>query len=82
MHGTGIQVLLARPGFIVGAMTRELMASGVTPAPFSRTAPEVAEATVQALRRGRRTVWIPQVLRPLYAALRFVPQPVWRRMPR
>lgn len=28
LHGSGIQVLLARPGFIVGAMTRELMASG------------------------------------------------------
>ncbi len=82
LHGTGVQVLLARPGFIVGAMTRELMASGVTPAPFSRTAPQVAEATVHALRRGRRTVWIPPVLRPLYAGLRFVPQAIWRRMPR
>ncbi len=82
LHGTGIQVLLARPGFIVGAMTRELMASGVKPAPFSRTAPQVAEATVHALRRGRRAVWIPGLLRPLYAGLRFVPQPIWRRLPR
>ncbi|KXP14986.1 SDR family NAD(P)-dependent oxidoreductase [Tsukamurella pseudospumae] len=82
LHGSGVQVLLARPGFIVGAMTRDLMASGVQPAPFSRTAPQVAEATVHALRRGRRAVWIPGVLRPLYAGLRFVPQAVWRRMPR
>ncbi|TWS24729.1 SDR family NAD(P)-dependent oxidoreductase [Tsukamurella sputi] len=82
LHGSGVQVLLARPGFIVGAMTRDLMASGVTPAPFSRTAAQVAEATVHALRRGRRTVWIPPLLRPLYAGLRFVPQAVWRRMPR
>lgn len=82
LHGSGIQVLLARPGFIIGAMTRDLMASGVTPAPFSRTAPQVADATVRALRRGRRVVWIPPVLRPLYAGLRFVPQAVWRRLPR
>lgn len=54
----------------------------MTPAPFSRTAPQVAEATVHALRRGRRVVWIPALLRPLYAGLRFVPQAVWRRMPR
>lgn len=82
LHGTGVQVLLARPGFIVGAMTRDLMASGVKPAPFSKTAPQVADATVRALGRGRRTVWIPPVLRPLYAGLRFLPQSVWRRMPR
>ncbi|GAB3127217.1 SDR family NAD(P)-dependent oxidoreductase [Tsukamurella serpentis] len=82
LHGSGVRVLLARPGFIVGAMTRELMASGVEPAPFSRTAPQVAEATVHALRRGRSVVWIPGALRPLYAGLRLLPQALWRRMPR
>lgn len=82
LHGSGVHVLLVRPGFIVGAMTRDLMASGVKPAPFSRTAPQVADATVAALRSGRRAVWVPPLLRPLYAALRFAPQAVWRRLPR
>ncbi|WP_019202912.1 SDR family NAD(P)-dependent oxidoreductase [Tsukamurella sp. 1534] len=82
LHGSGIRVLLVRPGFIIGALTRDLMASGVKPAPFSSTAPQVADATVRALRRGRRVVWVPPILRPLYAGLRAVPQAVWRRMPR
>ncbi len=31
---------------------------------------------------GRRTVWIPWALRPLFFTLKLLPQFVWRRMPR
>ncbi|MGZ8179620.1 SDR family NAD(P)-dependent oxidoreductase [Williamsia sp. SKLECPSW1] len=82
LHGSGVHLLLARPGFVVGAMTRELMASGVKPAPMSSTAGEVGEAVVRALRRGRATVWIPGTLRPVFAVMRILPQGIWRRMPR
>ncbi|GAA1904734.1 SDR family NAD(P)-dependent oxidoreductase [Williamsia serinedens] len=82
LHGSGVHLLLARPGFVVGAMTRDLMASGVDPAPMSSTADQVGEAVVHALRRGRRTVWIPGALRPVFAVMRVLPQPIWRRMPR
>lgn len=82
LHGTGVHVTLARPGFIVGAMTADLMASGVKPAPLSSTAPQVADATVDALESGRRVVWIPGPLRPVFFVMRLLPQAVWRRMPR
>ena len=45
-----------RPGFVIGAMTRELMASGVKPAPMSKTADQVADAVVRADRRGKTVV--------------------------
>ena len=41
-----------------------------------------AQATARALTRGRRTVWVPWALRPLFFGLRLLPQGLWRRMPR
>ncbi|OSC39533.1 SDR family NAD(P)-dependent oxidoreductase [Mycobacterium decipiens] len=77
LHGTGVRLLIARPGFVIGRMT-----AGMTPAPLSSTAAQVAAATARALARGRRTVWIPWALRPMFFVLRLLPQVVWRRMPR
>ena len=76
LHGTGVRLLIARPGFVIGRMTQ-----GMTPAPLSSTPQQVAAATVRALKKGRRTVWIPSALR-LWSATRLLPQFVWRRMPR
>lgn len=58
------------------------MTEGMSAAPFSSTPDQVAGATVRALRAGRGEVWVPWVLRPLFAALRTLPRAVWRRMPR
>jgi short-subunit dehydrogenase len=77
LHGTGVRLLVARPGFVIGRMTE-----GMTPAPLSSTPSQVAAATARALTRGRRTVWIPWALRPLFFGMRLLPQSVWRRMPR
>jgi short-subunit dehydrogenase len=77
LHGTGVQVLIVRPGFVIGRMTE-----GMTPAPFSSTPQQVAAATARALARGRRSVWVPWLLRPVFFGLRMLPQIVWRRMPR
>ncbi|MGB6243469.1 MULTISPECIES: SDR family NAD(P)-dependent oxidoreductase [Gordonia] len=82
LHGSGVRLLLARPGFVIGEMTRELMASGVKPAPFSRTSDQVADAVAAAYRKGRGEVWIPGVLRPLFFGMRLLPRAVWRRLPR
>lgn len=82
LYGSGVHLLLARPGFVVGHMTADLMASGTRPAPLSRTAPQVADAVVSALHRGKHIVWIPGVLRPVFAVMRMVPQSLWRRLPR
>lgn len=77
LHGSGVQLLVVRPGFVTGRMTE-----GMTPAPFSSTPAQVAAATVRALAKRRRTVWVPPILRPMFAVLRLLPQFVWRRMPR
>ena len=77
LHGTGVRLLLARPGFVVGRMTE-----GMSAAPLSSTPEQVAKATARALAKGRRTVWIPWALRPMFFAMRLLPQFVWRRMPR
>lgn len=82
LYGTGVHTLLVRPGFVVGNMTQDLTDSGVSPAPFSRTAPEVAEAVAKALSRGKRVVWVPRVLRPIFGIMRVLPQLVWRKLPR
>jgi short-subunit dehydrogenase len=77
LHGTGVRLLIVRPGFVIGRMTE-----GMTPAPLSSTPSQVAAATARALAKGRRTVWIPRALGPASAVMRLLPQFVWRRMPR
>lgn len=77
LAGSGVRLLLVRPGFVIGRMTE-----GMTPAPFSSTPDQVARATVRALGSGRGEVWVPPVLRWVFAALRVLPRPIWRRMPR
>ena len=77
LHGSGMRLLIVRPGFVVGRMT-----AGMDPAPLSSTPAQVAEATARALARGRRTVWVPWALRPLFFGMRMLPQPLWRRLPR
>jgi short-subunit dehydrogenase len=77
LHGSGVRLLLVRPGFVIGRMTQ-----GMTPAPLSRTPAQVATATARALAKGRRTVWIPWALGPVSVVFKLLPQFVWRRMPR
>lgn len=78
LHGTGVRLLIARPGFVVGRMTR-----GMKPAVFSRTPDQVAEAVVSSIRTGHEVeLWVPWQLRAMFAVAPFVPRAVWRRLPR
>jgi short-subunit dehydrogenase len=77
LHGSGVRLLIVRPGFVIGRMTR-----GMAPAPMSSTPAQVAVATARALAKGRRAVWIPWTLRPVFFGMRLLPQFVWRRLPR
>jgi short-subunit dehydrogenase len=77
LHGSQVRLLVVRPGFVVGRMTE-----GMSPAPFSSTPSQVATATVRALSNGRRSVWVPKVLGPVFATMRMLPQFIWRRLPR
>lgn len=78
LHGSGVDLVIARPGFVIGRMTE-----GMEPAPFSSTTDQVADAVVARLRGGGAPVlWIPWQLRAMFSVSPFVPRPVWRRMPR
>ena len=77
LHGSGVRLLVVRPGFVIGRMTE-----GMAPAPFSSTPAQVAAATVQALAKGRRTVWVPWQVAVIAAVFRLLPGPIWRRLPR
>jgi decaprenylphospho-beta-D-erythro-pentofuranosid-2-ulose 2-reductase len=76
LAGTGVRVLVVRPGFV-----RTRMTAGLAPAPFATTADAVAEATVAALAGRAEIVWVPRALRYLFAVLRHLPRPIYRRLP-
>jgi short-subunit dehydrogenase len=77
LAGSGVRLLLVRPGFVIGRMTE-----GMSPAPLSSTPDQVADATVAALNKGKGEVWVPGTLRFVFAAFRMLPRAIWRRMPR
>ena len=77
LHGTGVRVLLVRPGFVTGRMT-----AGMAAAPLATTPEVVGAAVAAALGGNKRVVWVPPALAGLATAMRLVPRPVWRRIER
>jgi decaprenylphospho-beta-D-erythro-pentofuranosid-2-ulose 2-reductase len=77
LHGTGVRVVLVRPGFVIGRMT-----AGMPPAPLATTPAKVGAATAAALRGRKSSVWVPASLAGLSVGLRLVPRPAWRRVSR
>jgi decaprenylphospho-beta-D-erythro-pentofuranosid-2-ulose 2-reductase len=77
LHGSGIRLLLVRPGFVTGRMT-----AGMKPAPLATTPAAVGAAVAAALAGNRDMIWVPPSLALLAAALRAVPRPLWRRLRR
>ncbi|MGH3278886.1 MAG: decaprenylphospho-beta-D-erythro-pentofuranosid-2-ulose 2-reductase, partial [Trebonia sp.] len=80
LHGTGVRVLLVRPGFVIGRMTE-----GMKPAPLATTPAAVGAAVAgvlhnQGRRGGRSVVWVPAPLVGLATVLKLVPRPVWRKL--
>ncbi|MGI8922288.1 MAG: SDR family NAD(P)-dependent oxidoreductase [Solirubrobacteraceae bacterium] len=75
LQGSGVRVMVVRPGFVHTRMTR-----GLRPAPFATDAGAVARATRRGLERGSHTVWCPAILRPVMALIRLLPRPLFRRL--
>ncbi|MBO0833339.1 MAG: SDR family NAD(P)-dependent oxidoreductase [Actinobacteria bacterium] len=77
LHGSGVRVLLVRPGFVIGRMT-----AGMPSAPLSSTPDQVGAAVAAAIDKPSGVVWVPTALSLFAALIRLVPRPLWRRMRR
>jgi len=76
LAGSGARVLVVRPGFVPTKMT-----AGRPAAPLATTADAVAAATVAGIAAGKEIVWVPPVLRWVFAVFRHAPRSLWRRLP-
>ncbi|MER7740949.1 decaprenylphospho-beta-D-erythro-pentofuranosid-2-ulose 2-reductase [Streptomyces sp. NPDC096538] len=76
LYGTGVHVMVVRPGFV-----RTRMTAGLPEAPLATTPEAVASAVELGLRRRSETVWVPGALRMVMSALRHLPRGVFRRLP-
>jgi decaprenylphospho-beta-D-erythro-pentofuranosid-2-ulose 2-reductase len=74
--GTGVSVLVVRPGFV-----RSKMTAGLPEAPLATTPEAVAAAIVTGVRKGRHTVWVPGAMRWVMSGLRHTPRALFRRLP-
>ncbi len=73
LWGTGIRVLIVRPGFV-----RSKMTTGMDAAPFATTPEAVADDIVTGITKGSSIVWSPGVLRWVFMVMRHLPRPIWR----
>jgi len=75
LHGTGVRVLLVRPGFVIGRMTE-----GMQPAPLATTPAAIGAAVARALNSSKSVVWVPAPLVGLATVMKLIPRPLWRKM--
>jgi decaprenylphospho-beta-D-erythro-pentofuranosid-2-ulose 2-reductase len=75
LAGTGASVMVVRPGFVRTQMTAHL-----PDGPMPTTPEAVASDIVAGLARGAHTVWSPAKLRYVFAVLKQLPRPVWRKV--
>jgi decaprenylphospho-beta-D-erythro-pentofuranosid-2-ulose 2-reductase len=73
----GIHVMVVRPGFV-----RTKMTEGRPSAPMTTDAAAVAADIVSGLRQRTDIVWSPRLLRWVFAVMRHLPRPLFRRLKR
>jgi decaprenylphospho-beta-D-erythro-pentofuranosid-2-ulose 2-reductase len=76
LRGSGVHVMVVRPGFVHTKMT-----DGMDAAPLAVTADQVGADIVKGLKRGSDLVWSPAPIRGVMSVLRHVPRPIFRRLP-
>jgi decaprenylphospho-beta-D-erythro-pentofuranosid-2-ulose 2-reductase len=76
LRGSGVHVLVARPG-----MVRSKMTAGLKAAPLTLDPDQAAAQIVAAAQRGQTLVWVPGAFRWVMLALKHLPAPLFRRLP-
>jgi decaprenylphospho-beta-D-erythro-pentofuranosid-2-ulose 2-reductase len=76
LRGTGVEVLVVRPGFVHSKMTE-----GLDAAPLSVSPDQVAAAVITGVQGHRDLIWVPGPMRFVMSALRHVPRPIFRKLP-
>ncbi len=76
LHGSGVRVMVVRPGFVTGRMT-----AGMKAAPMATTPAAVADAVAANITAATGTVWVPGGLRYAMSVLRHLPRAIFRRLP-
>jgi decaprenylphospho-beta-D-erythro-pentofuranosid-2-ulose 2-reductase len=73
--GTGVRLQVVRAGVV-----RSKMTEGLSEVPFTTGVNEVAQNVVKGLASGERVIWSPPMLKYVFAILRHLPAPVWRKV--
>ena len=76
LYGSGVHVLVVRPGFVKTRMTAHL-----DEAPMSAEPDQVAEIIVKALKKGKEMVYAPGQLRFVMSGLKHTPRAIFRKLP-
>jgi short-subunit dehydrogenase len=75
--GSGVKVVLIKPGPTDTPMTAPLKARGQRMAPVE----DVARATVEGIRRGKPVVYTPPIWHLIMLIVRHIPRPIFNRLP-
>lgn len=75
--GSGVKVVLIKPGPTDTPMTSHLKAKGQRMTPVE----DVARATVEGIRRGKPVVYTPLVWQLIMLIVRHMPRPIFNRLP-
>jgi len=75
--GTGVKVVLIKPGPTDTPMTSHMKAAGKRMAPVE----DVAHATVEGIRRGKFVVYTPRIWQLIMLIVRHIPRPIFNRLP-
>jgi decaprenylphospho-beta-D-erythro-pentofuranosid-2-ulose 2-reductase len=76
LEGSGVDVLIVRPGFV-----RTKMTEGMDAAPGAVDAPAVTAAVVEGLRGRGGIVYVPGFLRWVMLVIKLLPRSIFRRLP-
>ncbi len=76
LRGTGVNVLVVRPGFVSTKMTQHL-----AKAPLATTKEKVAADIIDALAKKKTLIWSPKEMRWVMLAYKHIPRMIARKIP-